>query len=373
MTQQETGTTKAAQTQAGLNPGDRVANFSLVDDAGQLFLFYEAAVGDPMVLFAYGGATPPEKVEESLAAMNGWWRAKPDIPMIAIHPGAVQANAALAEKLDLVFPLLTDTDRALAPKWFGDAVASGNGLYALIVDRNLRVVERVMPDEDRTLTKTLVDVAPVLARRAASPAGTAAMTAPVLVVPDVLPADFCRSLIDRFEGWSPEVSAMPTIVDGKVALAPDPERKVRRDVVLKDEAVVQQIAGLLARRVLPEMQKAFWYRATRFENLKLVAYEAGAKGHFAAHRDNTAPDTAHRRFAMTLNLNTPDYEGGGLVFPEYGETVYAPDPGAAIVFSGSHAHAVQKVTKGTRYALITFMSADPPQRAPDAPTPQAQA
>jgi hypothetical protein len=37
-------------------------------------------------------------------------------------------------------------------------------------------------------------------------------------------------------------------------------------------------------------------------------------GFFRAHRDNLSPATAHRRFALTLNLNE-SYQGGQLRFP----------------------------------------------------------
>src|SRR5215218_7840664 len=45
-------------------------------------------------------------------------------------------------------------------------------------------------------------------------------------------------------------------------------------------------------------------------------------------RDNLSPATAHRRFALTLNLND-GYQGGQLRFPEYGPELYRPAPGAA--------------------------------------------
>ena len=68
---------------------------------------------------------------------------------------------------------------------------------------------------------------------------------------------------------------------------------------------------------MPEVRKAFVFRATRFEGFKIVCYDAASGGFFHAHRDNLSPATAHRRFALTLNLNN-DYEGGYLRFREYG-------------------------------------------------------
>jgi predicted 2-oxoglutarate/Fe(II)-dependent dioxygenase YbiX len=65
--------------------------------------------------------------------------------------------------------------------------------------------------------------------------------------------------------------------------------------------------------------------------------------------------TAHRRFAMTLNLNTEDHEGGELRFPEYGQASYRPATGEAAIFSCNLLHEATDVTKGSRYVLLSFM------------------
>jgi hypothetical protein len=66
--------------------------------------------------------------------------------------------------------------------------------------------------------------------------------------------------------------------------------------------------------MLPEVRKAFAFRATRFEGFKIACYDAAAGGFFRPHRDNLTPSTAHRVFALTLNLSD-GYEGGQLRFP----------------------------------------------------------
>ena len=63
---------------------------------------------------------------------------------------------------------------------------------------------------------------------------------------------------------------------------------------------------------------------------------------------------ASRRFALSLNLND-GYDGGALVFPEYGGQHYAPGAGAGIVFSCSHVHEALPVTRGERFVLLTFL------------------
>ncbi|MCH8998129.1 MAG: 2OG-Fe(II) oxygenase, partial [Proteobacteria bacterium] len=77
-------------------------------------------------------------------------------------------------------------------------------------------------------------------------------------------------------------------------------------------------------------------------------------GHFIAHRDDTTPYSAHRRFAMSLALSTGDYEGGYVRFPEYGPQLFRAETGSAVVFSVSMLHEVTKITAGRRFILLGF-------------------
>ena len=96
------------------------------------------------------------------------------------------------------------------------------------------------------------------------------------------------------------------------------------------------------------------FRVTRAETLRLGCYDAADGGRFVRHRDDTTPYTAHRRFAMSLNLNTGDYEGGYLRFSEYGPQLYEPAAGAALVFSCSLLHEATRVVSGRRFVLLGF-------------------
>ena len=109
--------------------------------------------------------------------------------------------------------------------------------------------------------------------------------------------------------------------------------------------------------MLPEVLKAYQYKATRMERYIVSCYSAEDGGHFVAHRDNTTKGTAHRRFAVSVNLNA-DFDGGELSFPEYGPKGFKPGPGCAVVFSCSLLHAVSKVTRGRRYAFLPFLYDD---------------
>lgn len=175
--------------------------------------------------------------------------------------------------------------------------------------------------------------------------------APALALPNLLDGALCRDIIAGFEA----AATFDSPVSGAGADRVDHARKRRRDWLLgTEEALHARIVAALARRCLPELNRAFQHEAAHLDRIIVARYDAGA-GHFRRHRDNTAPAVAFRQFALSVNLNTGDYEGGDLRFPEYDDTVHRPARGAGIVFSASLLHEVTDVTAGRRYALLTFL------------------
>ena len=184
--------------------------------------------------------------------------------------------------------------------------------------------------------------------------------APVLLIPNVLEPALCERLI-ALHAAENKVSGMPRVVNGGTELVTDIAAKSRHDHALTDATASRAVMERLRRRVLPEIRRSFQFAVTQMEGFKIVAYHAPGPGSpggwFRPHRDNTAPSVAHRRFALTLNLDD-DYDGGGLVLPEFGPTAYRPPAGGALVFSCSHLHEATDVTRGTRHVLLTFLFDD---------------
>jgi predicted 2-oxoglutarate/Fe(II)-dependent dioxygenase YbiX/peroxiredoxin len=178
--------------------------------------------------------------------------------------------------------------------------------------------------------------------------------APVLMVPNVLPLDLCEQLIAGYEENGGEASGFMREVDGKTVLVVDDQHKQRRDWDIEDEPLRHRLAGQVRRHLTVPIQRFFQFRVTRMERYVVACYEAGA-GHFRPHRDNTTKGTAHRRFAVTINLNAGDYDGGDLRFPEFGQRTYRAPTGGAIVFSCSMLHEATPVTRGKRYAFLPFL------------------
>ncbi len=186
----------------------------------------------------------------------------------------------------------------------------------------------------------------------------AARQAPVLFIPQVLEPELCQALIQLHQSSGGRSSGFMREVDGKTVEILDPGFKKRRDINLADNPLLGAINQRVIRRIKPEVAKAFQFEITRFERHLVACYDATDQGFFNRHRDNTTKGTAHRRFAMTLNLNPSEYGGGDLRFPEYGTQLYRTNQGEAIIFSSSLLHEVTPVTSGHRYALLSFFYGD---------------
>ncbi|WP_416898942.1 MAG: 2OG-Fe(II) oxygenase [Minwuia sp.] len=183
------------------------------------------------------------------------------------------------------------------------------------------------------------------------------ISAPVLVVPNVFEPELCQKLIGLYGSNGGEDSGFVREEGGKTVGVVDHGHKSRRDYVITDQAVVAETRARIHRRLVPEVRKVHQFEANRMERYIVACYSAEDGGHFKPHRDNTTKGTAHRRFAVTINLND-GFEGGDLCFPEYGRRTYRPPPGGAVVFSCSMLHMVTKVTAGERYAFLPFLYDD---------------
>jgi len=167
----------------------------------------------------------------------------------------------------------------------------------------------------------------------------------------------CRHLIGLYEAQGGEESGFMREISGKTVGVTDPGFKRRQDYMIEDRALISSLQARFLRRVVPEIEKIHQFKATRMERYIVSCYSAEDGGHFSVHRDNTTKGTAHRRFAVSVNLND-DFDGGEVSFPEYGPRSFKAPPGGAVVFSCSLLHRVSKVTRGKRYAFLPFLYDD---------------
>lgn len=179
--------------------------------------------------------------------------------------------------------------------------------------------------------------------------------APVLLLPRVLSPTDCSALINYYRTHTSRHSGFMKTEGSHTVEKLNTKVKSRSDVCIEDEKMISLIRNAVNRKIVPEIRKVFQFQVTRIERFIVARYAAEEAGHFLAHRDNTTAGTAHRNFAVTINLNPEDYEGGGLQFPEYGNRIYQAPRGGAVVFSCSLLHEALPVTKGERFATLPFL------------------
>jgi predicted 2-oxoglutarate/Fe(II)-dependent dioxygenase YbiX/peroxiredoxin len=178
--------------------------------------------------------------------------------------------------------------------------------------------------------------------------------APILIIPNVFEPDLCARLIAHFDSTGGEESGSMIERDGRTICVMNHQHKRRHDSVIPDGPLKLATLERLSHRVVPMVARCFNFHTTKIERTLVSCYDSADAGHFAPHRDNTTPGTAHRGFAVSINLNTDDYEGGELRFPEFGGQTYRAPTGAAVVFGCSVLHEARPVTAGRRFAFVPF-------------------
>jgi peroxiredoxin/predicted 2-oxoglutarate/Fe(II)-dependent dioxygenase YbiX len=226
-----------------------------------------------------------------------------------------------------------------------------------ILDERLRVLA-VLPIEPSSPENHVASWIEILSRLPPLPTGHATVQAPILVVPRIFEPDLCAALIDYYNQHGGEESGFMREVQGRTIHISDHSFKRRRDQEILDQDLRNAAMHRIHDRLKPEIHKAFQFQVSRIERHIVACYDSVTGGFFRPHRDNTTKGTAHRRFAVSLNLNTGEYEGGMLRFPEFGKQTYTAPAGGAVVFSCSLLHEATPVTEGVRYAYLPFLYDD---------------
>jgi predicted 2-oxoglutarate/Fe(II)-dependent dioxygenase YbiX len=297
--------------------GERAPDFVLTDPSGSRAQFYAHAGGRPIAL-VFGSGPRMDELAHRLAG-----REDVAVALVA-EPQVAEAYGVDASRQTVV-----------------------------VLDPDLRVAGVVADDEPTSEVVALLDEAMLV-----GPDTEVRHQAPVLFIPRILDAAQRDRLIRVAELKGEVETGVERSAGGSRGEVLDAGHKRRRDHIVRDPDLLRELSTVVGRRVMPEVRKAFAFRATRFEGFKIACYDASTGGFFRPHRDNLTPSTAHRVFALTLNLNDA-YEGGQLRFPEYGNQLYRPDAGAALVFSCAHLHEVRDVTAGRRFVLLSFLYAEP--------------
>jgi predicted 2-oxoglutarate/Fe(II)-dependent dioxygenase YbiX len=318
--------------------GERAPDFVLPTQTGTPTRFYGVAGGVPTVLFF----TEPGHIEIVTRLVN-----QLESEYGERVAGILILNRSTDTELDFTGPVFIDGEGRIRA-----AFRLGQALTAVVLSSNLRVLAVTSPSDPlaagREIAATIAADAPPAQVRQISE------QAPVLLVPDVLDAGFCSDLIRVWHEHGHRATGVESSHAAGRSTTLDGEAKRRQDHVVGDADLTSKLTTTIGRRVLPELSRSFAYRADRFEGFKISCYDGEEAGFFRPHRDNLSPSTAHRRFALTLNLNE-EYVGGCLRFPEHGPHLYRPAIGEALLFSCAHLHEVTPVESGRRFALLSFL------------------
>ncbi len=345
-----------------LSAGDRAPNFVLPDHKGKFRMFYDEVTGRPVVMLLAGSFQPPilpaplQSFQKHAKTFD-----TAGIDLFCICPDASEHVQSMMPGLQLwADPERKITDAYLNQLGMGSHRSLENGtVAAILMDANQRVLTVISGKDSASAEAALEFYA---ARPEMPPAQVRPATAPVITMPDLLDPAMCKALMDLFETGNVEEGKVGSVLAGKEVERVHHERKKRLDHKIEDPEMHRTLQQIIGRRVAPEVNKAFNFQGFKFDRFLVCRYAADRADRFTTHRDNVSPETADRRFAMTLNLNGDDYEGGELVFPEYGPDRYKPGSGGAVIFSCSLLHEALPVTEGVRFALLTFLRALPPQQ-----------
>jgi len=339
--------------------GDMAPPFVLPSDSGSDFDIYADTVAGQYVAIVFcpdGIAEATEQLAE-FARQHESLRQN-GILVVAVSKEPASVLAKRREQLTLPFHLLSDQENKLFVS-YGVAADGGGQAVTLVVRPNQHVFS-VIHDG--------LHAAEVLNRVSAQKDLQAEISfgfqPPILMVPDVLTADDCQWLIGAFTDEDlPVVSTREFVgmrargeINGEIKVeASDYGRVDRTDMYIVSDRLRSRISQRFQTRLLPEIKKAFHYPVSRYEGLSISRYEGERGGEAHGHRDNSMPEVAERRFAVSINLNAEEFEGGGVRFTEFSKQVYRAPTGGALVFSCSLFHEAMAITKGHRFVLLTFL------------------
>ena len=340
-----------------LGPGDPIPSLYLSTDANPRYAF-DSVAGRYVVMIFIGGLRVPGVIDmlRQLYATATPFDDRTACCFIITSDPADLAEPSLRDRYPGI-RIVRDHDRDLA-RLFGCALPTGDGVDRLslmtwILDPGLRVLD-VIPIEDAA-----THIAQVTACIGSLDAPLANIDgcAPVLQVPNLFEPEFCRRLISYAQETGTQDSGyMKTDpATGETMMVVDHAHKRRSDCNIEDEELRGAIQARIVRRLVPQIERAFQFRVTRMERYIVGCYDAQTGGYFRPHKDNTTQGTAHRRFAVTINLNAEDYDGGDLRFPEFGMRTYRAPTGGAVVFSCSLLHEATPITRGQRYCVLPFL------------------
>jgi peroxiredoxin len=350
--QSPSGETPAIARSPALSVGDIAPGCALpAQDGGHVDISSDAIAGNPLVLvFCSGDAIEVARALGEFTAKRERFVAAGARLFAITRPATAPPPGSRAP-----FPVLLDADGGVFKRFDADGASH---VVTVVLRPNHHVMAILRAETSEQAAQALGCVERLAEERRPVTMGH---HPPVLMVPDVLTASDCRHLVSVFETrgrrFMPPGPGIDYIGTDYKMRVPEHGRRDRIDHWIVDDDTTQFVQWRIEHRLLPEIAKAFHYRITRWERMRIGCYEGARGGQLHGHRDNVEP-TPYRRFAMSINLNVDEFTGGELRFPEFGDQRYRPPNGTAFVFSSSLLHEALHVTSGRRLVVLAFMFGD---------------
>ena len=333
--------TAAVEGERLLWTGDRLPDFVLPDPAGELRFFYQTVTGAPTVLVLAANTAIQEQWDEikGFAALAPALRDAGAGLMIVSNDG-IESLSMVAKAIPEGAIWLADIKGVVNLGLRTGALFAFTGVVCFVLDGNQRILAVRGPEPGQAEWALAV-----LTQRSAEPARHLSSAAPVLLLPGVLDEQDRRELLNHMPAGDAGSGAIP----------------------IGEPGLAERIGKLLLRRIGPEVEKAFAFDDFAFDKVMLRWDEAGSSTAGDRRREIVDPAVEGRSFSLILDLSQAAYEGGEILFPEYGPHSYRPGPGGALVFSGTMLRELGPVSAGRRSLLTATL-----RRAPKAPAAPPQ-
>jgi peroxiredoxin len=309
------------------NMGERLPRIVLQDERFKSFDLNHL-IGKPVVIFYLLSIHHPFCLEliNIVQRKITEFREK-GVSVIGITPNSATDLYDCARKLNILFPLLSDSEFQAA-KALGIVLTANAGpkeaievrRSTFILDSTLRIRKQFSPKETNAhvlqvlsqLSEVLPENQPHLVKS----------HAPVLLIPNVIEPGLCHEIATQRELEQP----FSSYVDKR-----------------------------LYERVVPEILKAFYFKPKKRKVPIISVYTPNNKGPSQMFRVHALEHEAPYQYVIVIALSSPDeYKGGGICFPEYGLGIYKPQLGEAMVYSTFLLQEILPVTFGQAVMLTSY-------------------
>jgi hypothetical protein len=176
----------------------------------------------------------------------------------------------------------------------------------------------------------------------------------ILEVKKIIPSELCKKIIDYFDNNYTDAGTTGAGVNKNI------RNCLTRNVLINTTFGEKIYSNYIKEKIfdcVKHYQKKHKVHVQKISQLDLLKYEKNEyKAGYKFHEDFGAECT-ERQLSISICLNNK-YEGGEFVFnlPE-GHYIVPQNVGDAVIFPSNFMfpHQVNKVTKGTRYALIGWV------------------